>query len=204
MARRVKAFTKPIEESESSDNYEETENLDGNIIDSSESEQTEEEIFSGDDSDDSFEVEQVVKPNFKPKVAFPQPTVKSLAPMTKGKTIVPITNTKPKIKLNVAKPTVDRATIERIGQEMRGINLEEIEASEFADVNDILFIEPDETETEFQARSTLTHKILDVAELEFSNLAAVVVAFMMMKKAKLGVTYDNVLESLLKRVRSLL
>lgn len=204
MARRVKAFTEPIEESESSDNYEETENLDGNIIDSSESEQTEEEIFSGDDSDDSFEVEQVVKPNFKPKVAFPQPTVKSLAPMTKGKTIVPITNTKPKIKLNVAKPTVDRATIERIGQEMRGINLEEIEASEFADVNDILFIEPDETETEFQARSTLTHKILDVAELEFSNLAAVVVAFMMMKKAKLGVTYDNVLESLLKRVRSLL
>ena len=61
-------------------------------------------------------------------------------------------------------------------------------------VEDVLCRETCETLGEFEARKILTTKLLSLPEYKINPMSAVVIASMMIKKAKFGLVYDDNVE----------
>lgn len=73
-----------------------------------------------------------------------------------------------------------------------------------ADINDILQKEADETLEDFEARRILTLKLVSIPDYKLNNSTAVIAGLIMMKKSKLGITYDNDVESAIGYLTALL
>jgi hypothetical protein len=61
-------------------------------------------------------------------------------------------------------------------------------------IEDVICREGWETLQEFEARKILTLKLASIQDYKINNMSAVVIASMMMKKAKLGLEYDENIE----------
>jgi hypothetical protein len=72
------------------------------------------------------------------------------------------------------------------------------------DINDLLKKETDETPEDFEARRVLTLKLASIPDYKLNNATAVTAALIMMKKAKLGVTYDPDVEAAIAYLTELL
>ena len=72
------------------------------------------------------------------------------------------------------------------------------------DINDILHKETDETPEDFEARRRLTLRLTSIPNYKINNATAVTAGLMMMKKAKLGITYEPDIESALSYLTSLI
>jgi len=71
-------------------------------------------------------------------------------------------------------------------------------------IEDIMCRETWETLVEFQSRKILTSKLVSIPDYVINNMSAVVIASMMMKKAKLGLEYDENVEKSITYIISLL
>ena len=63
------------------------------------------------------------------------------------------------------------------------------------DINDILHKEENEIEEDYEARRRLTIKLASIPDYKLNNEAAVVIGNIMMKKVKLGTSYDADIEN---------
>lgn len=70
------------------------------------------------------------------------------------------------------------------------------------DIADVLCRESCENDTEFEARRILTLKVAALPDPEINPMTAVVLASMMVKKAKFGLFYDEQVEKTLARIIS--
>jgi hypothetical protein len=66
-----------------------------------------------------------------------------------------------------------------------------------ANIDDLLHKESDESKDDFDFRRVLTYKLLAIPNYQLNNVTAMVVAYMLMRKARLGITYDRDIESAL-------
>jgi hypothetical protein len=73
-----------------------------------------------------------------------------------------------------------------------------------ADINELLQKETDETPEDFEARRRLTLQLASIQDYKLNNVSAVTAGLMMMKKAKLGLTYEQDVEAALSYLTSLL
>jgi len=92
-------------------------------------------------------------------------------------------------------PPVD---VNEVLAKMPGITISAINSSTTpipADIHDILQREADETEEDFQARERLTITLSTIPDYKLNNTTAVIAGYIMMKKSKLGITYDPDVES---------
>ena len=71
-------------------------------------------------------------------------------------------------------------------------------------IEDIICRETWESLQEFQARKILTLKLEAIPDYKINNMTAVVIASMMMKKAKLGLEYDENVEKSITYLMELL
>jgi len=140
-----------------------------------------------------------------PSLIGQQPSVVASIPQISG--LKPITGLQitPSIaKLPEKKPTVD---IEAILVKMPNITISAgtaVPPQVAADINDMLQREADETLDDFEARRRLTIKLASIPDYKLSNTAAVTAGFIMMKKSKLGITYDPDIESAIAYLTALL
>jgi hypothetical protein len=73
-----------------------------------------------------------------------------------------------------------------------------------ADINDLIQKEADETPEDFEARRRLTLKLASIPDYKLNNTTAVIAGLIMMKKAKLGLTYDPDIEAAIAYLTALL
>ena len=73
-----------------------------------------------------------------------------------------------------------------------------------ADINDLLKKETDETTEDFEARRRLTLQLASIPDYKLNNVAAVTAGLIMMKKSKLGVSYDPDVEAAITYLTALL
>ncbi|CAH6420758.1 Hypothetical protein HVR_LOCUS1282 [uncultured virus] len=73
-----------------------------------------------------------------------------------------------------------------------------------ADINDLFHKEEDETDDDFEARRRLTIKLASIPDYKLNNETAMVAGNIMMKKAKLGVSYDPDVEAAITYLAALL
>ena len=93
-----------------------------------------------------------------------------------------------------AKPfnlTVAPATLETLVQKMPGITLDTkvLTSTTASDINDLLVAEEAETTTDFEARRRLTLQIANLPNYKLNNVTVVTLGFLIMKRAKLGLSY---------------
>lgn len=97
-----------------------------------------------------------------------------------------------------AAPTA--AEVEEIVRLLPGITISgsgRVTGSVPANIDDILQRESDETETDFATRKTLSHKLASLTGYPLNKATAVTIAALMMKKARLGLTYEPNVENAL-------
>lgn len=135
----------------------------------------------------------------------PTPTVTPLVPQLTGLAITP---TKvPAINVLPGKPVLTTAETEAIITKMPGINVSGITpatAQMSADIENLIQKEEDESPEDFEARRRLTLKLASIPDYKLNNSTAVVAGHLMMKKSKLGVTYDPDVEGAVTYLASLL
>ena len=115
------------------------------------------------------------QPNI-PQLAAQQPTVPQLAPMKNAKDI----------------------DVAAILSKMPNINVTSITpppAQVPTDINDMIQKESDESDEDFEARRRLTLRLSSIPDYQLNNATAVTAGHIMMKKSKLGLTYDPDVES---------
>jgi hypothetical protein len=120
-----------------------------------------------------------------------------------GLTLTPTVPGIPVVQAPIAK-TVD---VEAILAKMPGVTVTgvtPVPGQVAPNVNDLLKQETDETAEDFEARSRLTLKLVAIPDYKLNNVTAVTAAHMMMKKSKLGLTYDPEVESALAYLTGLL
>lgn len=150
----------------------------------------EEDDDSSEDSSEEIPVKSVkpsLKPSLKPSVA-------------------------PVIKPVLIKPVVIRKTeyLPKISSLPSAISREEVDnllsknENPTANLDDILRIETGESNEDFAKRKDLTHKLANIKDFKVNNMTAMVAASMLIKKTKLGVTYDANIENALSYLLSLL
>jgi hypothetical protein len=126
------------------------------------------------------------------------PTVPVLAGLAPKSPLIPVVQPK------TAAPAVD---VEALLAKMPGITVLGVSQTQGqvpANVEDLLIKESDETSEDFEARKQLTMKLASIPDYKLNNATAATVAHMMMKKTKLGVTYDHDIESALTYLTGLL
>ena len=119
----------------------------------------------------------------------------------------PKPTTAPKIP-PIPKPTVTKGVdVAAILSKMPGMSVTGITPAPTqvsADINDILHKESDESDDDFEARRILTLKLASIPDYTLNNETAVVAGNIMMKKSKLGITYDLDIESVIAYLIALL
>ena len=126
-----------------------------------------------------------ITPNIPPIAPITAPTVPHLAPQPAAKNI--------DIAAILAKmPGITIATVTPPAGQVP------------ADINDLLQKEADESEADFEARRRLTLLLAGIPDYKLNNATAVTAGHLMMKKSKLGVTYDPDVESAIAYLAALL
>ncbi len=101
--------------------------------------------------------------------------------------------------------TIPEADMNLIVTKMVGINIGQNQGVPLAaDINDLIVREDTESAEDFEARRRLTLKLAAMQDYKLNNVAAVTVAQMMMKKAKLNIEYETDVESAIEYLMSLL
>lgn len=143
-----------------------------------------------------------------PKLPEPKPALRlSVMPQNKAGPNIP--NIKP-IQQTTPVPTPVIAAkrteeVEEILKKMSGISLSPVPVSDQpADINDLLQKETDETPEDFESRKKLTIMLASIPDYPINNATAMVAAQMMMKKAKLNLTYEPDIEDTLSYLTLLL
>ena len=143
---------------------------------------------------------------------FPTPQVKPAAvapmiPQLAGLTLAPKPTAQPTINVLPARPLANTVDVTDILAKMPNVSIMGLTANPAAvsaDINDLLQKETDETAEDFEARRRLTLKLASIPDYKLSNVAAVTAGFIMMKKAKLGLTYDPDVEAAISYLTALL
>lgn len=118
-----------------------------------------------------------------PQTMPPQPTIATLPPRSIPKTV----------------------DVEAILSKMPGISVTAVAPSQVpADINDYVRKEADETPEDFEARRRITLKLSSIPDYKLNNTTAVVAGSIMMRKAKLGLTYDPDVEAAISYLTALL
>jgi hypothetical protein len=152
----------------------------------------------------------------QPVAAVPTPTPTFTAPSPSVAGLVPglVTGipkpmvTKSPIQIALGpRPSIPVMTvkIEELVAKMPGVTLsnqDKLKINPQSSLDDILIKEPDESDGDFEARRVLTMKISNITEFQMNNVASVVVAHLFMKKARIGVSYDDETEAALNFVKS--
>ena len=102
---------------------------------------------------------------------------------------------------------VEPSEVETLISQMKGINISALTLVPLqvdANIEDILQKESDETDADFEARTHLTLKLSSLETFKLNNTTTVTLGFIMMKKAKLGLTYDPDIEKAVNYVMALL
>lgn len=126
----------------------------------------------------------------------PQPKVPALKPVAQ-----------PTVPTLPAQPIAKTVDVAAILEKMQGISVSSITpapAQVPADINDMLQKETDETPEDFEARRRLTLQLASIPDYKLNNATAVTSGLIMMKKAKLGVSYDPDVEAAISYLTSLL
>lgn len=116
-------------------------------------------------------------------------------------------STRPTAPVLAAQTAPTAANVNEILTKMSGISVSTVTPPPEqvpVDINDLLKKEADETPEEFEARRRITLQLASIPDYKLNNTAAVVAGLMLMKKSKLGITYDADVESALTYLTSLL
>ena len=128
-----------------------------------------------------------------------------LIPQLQGLAITPPTTVPAPIL--PAQPPAKTIDVAAILEKMQGISVATVTPSPAqipADINDLLQKEADETPEDFEARRRLTLQLASIPDYKLNNSTAVTAGLIMMKKAKLGLTYDPDVEAAVSYLTSLL
>ena len=94
------------------------------------------------------------------------------------------------------RPTAKAVDVETIMAKMPGINLTGmVQGQVDANINDMLKQGDKESPEDFEARRRLTLKLASIPNYKLNNATAVTAGFIMMEKAKTGITYDPDVEA---------
>ena len=135
--------------------------------------------------------------------ASPKPVVITapvLAPMPTAFTPQPITT------VQLQAPNQKQLNINEILAKMPGISLTvpPVIPGQADDINVLIVKEGDETPEDFEARRRLTLRLVAIPDYKLNNVTAVVAALIMMRKSKLGITYDIDVENAIAYLMNLL
>ena len=123
-----------------------------------------------------------------------------------GLTITPAKT--PNINTLPAQATTNKAIdVEAILTKMQGINVSGITPATTpvpADIESMFQKETDESPEDFEARRRLTLKLASIPDYKLNNSTAVVAGLIMMKKSKLGITFDPDVQAAITYLTSLL
>jgi hypothetical protein len=100
--------------------------------------------------------------------------------------------------------SVSRGNIEQLLAKMPGVYTNAPTGTVVTDINDILKQNVDETVEDFEARRRLTLQLSVIHDFPLNPVSAVTIGQMLMKKAKLGMTYDADMEAALAYFTGLL
>lgn len=152
----------------------------------------------------------------QPRVTQPQPQPQpQLKPVTLSVATAPqlsplqlSVSTKPMVTQPILKPGAKKQqqtvqSIESILAKMPGINIKPVSNFVPANINDILSKESDETPMDFERRKRLTMTLSTIPQFRINNTTAVTAGLMLMKKSRLGITYDVEIEAALDYLLSL-
>jgi hypothetical protein len=137
----------------------------------------------------------IPEPSREPKTrvnTIPQPKNKSMV----SSTLQPLAG----IKLPEAKITDE---INQIIEKMPGINISHNNNNsdyDSIDINDLLVKETSESPTDFKIRTDLTIKISKITNPKINNNTAVTLGFMISKKLRYHITYDDEIENVIKAI----
>ena len=122
------------------------------------------------------------------QITQPSPNITSIPPLTGEQ----------KISVQEGKLVNKAVDVESILSKMPGISVTGITPPPSqvpVDINDIIQKEDDESDDDFEARRRLTLLLASIPDYRLNNATAVTAGHIMMKKSKLGVTYDSDVES---------
>jgi len=127
----------------------------------------------------------------------PVPNIPLIAPLITQPTVPPL----------AAQPAAKTVDVGAILAKMPGVTVATITPPApqvTADINDLLQKEADESDADFEARRRLTLLLVSIPDYHLNNATAVTAGHLMMKKSKLGVTYDPDVESAIAYLAALL
>ena len=103
-------------------------------------------------------------------------------------------------------PATKKVDVEAIFAKMPGITITGTPgAPDIApDVNDLLIKDSSESDDEFEARRTLTLKLASIPDYKLNGSTCLTIGHMMMKKSKMGLTYDPDIENAIGYLMALL
>jgi hypothetical protein len=181
--------------------YEEISNESSDEID----EANELDLGDSDDSDNSEDIDDITlkttmifpkKGQNKPQAILPMPQLKGIV-LPKQKPIILL----PK---KVVKK-YDEEEIELILQKMPGINILNNPIDyENKNMYDLLEKESQESIKDFSIRKEITLKISNIKDPKIKNSTCIVLGFLVMKKLRFGIKYDNDIEILVKDILAML
>ena len=131
------------------------------------------------------------------QIKQPSPNITSIPPLTVEK----------KISVQEGQVVDTTLDVESILSKMPGISVTAITPPPSqvpADINDIIQKEDAENDDDFEARRRLTLLLASIPDYRLNNATAVTAGHIMMKKSKLGVTYDSDVESAIAYLVALL
>ena len=133
---------------------------------------------------------------------LPPPKITSVLPPPKITSVLPPIAPIKTISLTpiLPRPGPVPAEIETLISQMPGITISgsgKVTGSVVADIDDLLQKESDETDADFQTRTTLSHKLASLPNYPLNKATAVTIGALMMKKSRLGLTYDANVENAL-------
>jgi len=135
-------------------------------------------------------------PSNRPKITSLPPAPKQSAP------IVQITESNVKFGKRSVKIDIDRILAEMPGISISGYTAVPSVIPE--NVNDLLYQEVSESATFFEARRRITMELLSIRNFIINNMTAVVAGHIIMTKYRLGVTYDEPIETAITELLKLL
>lgn len=138
-------------------------------------------------------------------------TIRTLPVQSKLPTLKPIVSTKPvpsRIPSLTAAPITD-SEAKMLTQALPGVVIAGITRPGLPvrpNLDDLLAREESESATEFEARRRLTYRLMDIdfTGVRLNNVTAVIIGFLIMRKATIGLTYDANVEVVIRRIMEIL